>query len=379
MKILHVVHVPFAIPYFLGDQLKYFKESSNAEIHIACSTSEKFIYYSNKWEFIPFGLKIKRNISPITDIISIIKLIFYIKKNKFNVVVSHSPKGALIGTIAAYFSGINNNIYVRHGLFYETTNGIRLKIYLIFEKIVSFFATKVICVSKSILEKSISDSITNVNKLMMINKGSFNGIDCIVKFNPSNYSEELVRILKNKFNVSNNEIVVGYVGRISKDKGIIELYEAWKILKQKYNSIKLILVGPLDERDLIDNIYIQEMNLDQSIILTGLIDDTAPFYKIMDIFVLPSYREGFPTVVLEASAMELPIITTRNTGCIDSIIENETGMFVDLNPVDISNRISQYIQDPSLRFKHGKKGKIFVNQNYEQTILWEYLKINIYN
>jgi glycosyltransferase involved in cell wall biosynthesis len=378
MKILHVVHVPFAIPYFLGDQLKYFKDTSNAEIHIACSPSESFMAYSRKWEFIPFDLKINRRFTPLTDIVSIIRLIFYIKRNKFNVVVSHSPKGALIGTIAAYISGIENNVYVRHGLFYETSKGFRLKIFKKFEKTVSFFSTKVICVSKSILEKSISDNITSPSKLIMINKGTFNGIDTKVKFNPSNYSKDIVQNLKNRYCISKNDFVVGYVGRLSNDKGIKELYEAWKMLKLIHDNIKLILIGPIDERDAIENIYLDAIYSDSSIILTGLIIDTAPLYILMDIFILPSYREGFPTVVLEASAMKLPVLTTKKSGCIDSIVENETGMFVDITPEDISNKISHYINDSSLRNIHGNEGRRFVEKNYEQKLMWDYLCKNIY-
>jgi glycosyltransferase involved in cell wall biosynthesis len=379
MKILHVIHVPFAIPYFLGDQLKYFKDSSNAEIHIACSPSETFTAYSRKWEFIPYALKINRRVSPLTDIISIIKLTAYIRRNKFNVVVSHSPKGALIGTIAAFISGIKNNIYVRHGLFYETKIGFRLKMFKIFEKTVSFFSTKVICVSKSILEKSISDNLTNPNKLIMINKGSFNGIDTKVKFNPSNYTNEIVQNLKNRYCISKNDFVIGYVGRLSKDKGIIELYKAWKMLNLKHDNLKLILIGPIDERDIIEDNYLNEINCNSSIILTGLINDSAPFYKLMDIFILPSYREGLPTVVLEASAMELPVLTTKKTGCIDSIVENETGMFIDITPEDISNKICQYISNPSLRNNHGNFGRSFVKMNYEQTLMWDYLYKFIYS
>lgn len=379
IKILHVIHVPFAIPYFLGDQLSYFKDTYDAEIHIACSSSESLIKLSKKWGFTPMELNISRKISPVKDIISIIKLIFYIKKNNFNVVVSHSPKGALIGTIAAFICGVENNIYVRHGLFYETSTGFRLKIFLNLEKTISYFSAKVICVSKSILDKSVADKITNPKKMLMINKGSFNGIDSMIKFNPSNYSDNLVKLLKKKYNISNNEIVIGFVGRLSKDKGVQELYEAWEILKQKYDSIKLILIGPIDERDKIENFLVEKFKFDNTVILTGLIENTAPLYRLMDIFILPSFREGFPTVVLEASAMELPVITTKKTGCVDSILENETGMFIDIIPEEISNIISRYIEDPLLRTTHGQNGRRFVKQNYDQTILWEFLKKNVYS
>ena len=377
MKILHVVHVPFAIPYFLGDQLSYFKNTFDDEIHIACSPNEYFYNYSKKWSFIPFELNIKREISPISDIISIIRLVVYIRKNKFSVVISHSPKGALIGTIAAYLGNVTNNIYVRHGLFYETSKGFKLFIYLNIERLISFFSSKIICVSNSIANKSISDRICNPNKMVILNKGTFNGIDTINKFNKSLYKERDIVLLKNKYSISQSEIIIGYVGRLSVDKGIGELYKAFKILELNF-PVKLLLVGPFDGRDSISSSLLQELKRNKNIILTSFIEDTALYYAIMDIFILPSYREGFPTVVLEASAMGLPIITTRNTGCIDSIIDNVTGSFVDLHPNDIVAKISKYIQSSSLRELHGLNGIKFVRENFEQTILWGYLKNNVY-
>jgi glycosyltransferase involved in cell wall biosynthesis len=378
MKVLHVVHVPFAIPYFLGDQLIYFKYKYNHEIHVASTSDDFFITYSRKWSFTPFELNISRKISPISDLVSIIRLVLYIKKNNFSIVISHSPKGALIGTLAAYLCGVKKNVYVRHGLFYETSKGLKLFLYLNAERLISFFSSKVICVSNSLFNKSILDNISNSNKMLVLNKGTFNGIDTINKFNKSLYNYETISFLKNKYLISNTEIIVGYVGRLSIDKGIVELYEAWKILKLKCNFIKLLLVGPLDERDSLGTSFYQELILDKDVILTGLIQDTAPFYALMNIFILPSYREGFPTAVLEASAMELPVITTRNTGCIDSIIDNNTGIYVDLEPSDIADKILLYILNSSLRKLHGCNGRKFVQENYEQTILWKYLNDNVY-
>lgn len=378
MKILHVVHIPFAIPYFIGDQMLYFKNNYDAEIHIACTSSDYLFKYSKKWSFIPFELDIKRKISPLHDLASIFRLYIYIKKNKFDVVVSHSPKGALIGSIAAYLSGIKVNIYVRHGLFYETSNGLKLHLYKKIEMLISYFSSKIICVSQSILEKSIEDNVSNPQKMIVLNRGTFNGIDAFGKFNKCNYTFKSLILFKLKFNIAKNDIVVGYVGRLSKDKGIVELYNAWLILRRMHENIKLILIGPFDERDTLEKSFIEKLKNDNSIILTGLINNTAPYYKLMDIFILPSYREGFPTVVLEASSMELPVLTTKKTGCVDSIIENTTGQYIEINQSDIANKINYYIHNEDIRNLHGKNGRLFVLKYFEQTIMWNFLKKQVY-
>ena len=108
--------------------------------------------------------------------------------------------------------------------------------------------------------------------------------------------------------------------------------------------------------------------------MPGLIKDIEAYYSIMDIFILPSYREGFPTVVLEASAMELPIICSLKTGCIDSILENETGIYTKISPKDIARSIKYLLDNPNKAKEMGKKGRQHVLQNFQPNLIWESLE-----
>jgi len=375
-KVLHVVNIAFVIPYYFGDQLNYFFEKGDV-VHIACSKNVNLYNYSKKWNFIPFQLNISRKFSPIQDIYAIYLLYNYIKKHDINTVIGHTPKGAFIAMISSYLAKVKNRIYFRHGLMYETSKGIKKRLLIYIERLTSFFSLKVICVSKSVLQGSINNKLSNPNKLLLINKGSCNGIDSIKQFNRELINLDLKLAIYDKYNITNDTIIIGYVGRLAKDKGINELILAWNLLNKDHLNLKLMLCGPIDERDPIEEDLYRRIISDKSIILVGEIHNPELYYSIFSCFVLPSYREGFPTVVLEASSMQLPIITTRSTGCIDSIIDNETGIYADISPISISEKISFYINNPLIAKQHGVNGRHFVINNFNQKLIWTNLH-NIY-
>jgi glycosyltransferase involved in cell wall biosynthesis len=377
MKILHVVNVSFVIPYFLGNQINYFKNKGH-DIYIVCSNSNDLISFSKTYNFKYKTIEITRHINLISDAKSFFELSKFISEEKFDVVVGHTPKAALLAMLASFFNYIPQRIYFRHGLMFETAKGIKKNTFKLIEKITSFFSTKVICVSNSILQKSIKLNLSSKNKTILLRKGSCNGIDYETSFNPELLNEDILYSYKSKYNFNKEDIVIGFIGRIVQDKGIVELLEAWEILKNKHLNLKLLLIGPIEKRDGIDNSLLNKISTDNRIVFTGMIYDINIHYKLMNIFILPSYREGFPTVVLEASSMELPVITTKKTGCIDSIINNITGIFCDLNPESIVECVEKYILNKNMAITHGKNGRQFVINNFNQTIIWDSL-INLYS
>ncbi len=376
MKILHVVNVSFVIPYFFGNQIDYFNKNGH-DIYIVCSSSNDLIKFSKKYNFKFKTIDISRDINIITDARTFFELYKFISEEKFDVVVGHTPKASLFAMLASFFNYTPRRIYFRHGLMFETAKGVKKYIFKLIEKITSFFSTKVICVSNSILQKSLEMKLSSKNKTILLLNGTCNGIDYENVFNPELLNENLLNSYKLKYNFKKEDIIIGFIGRIVQDKGILELLEAWEILKVKHVNLKLLLIGPLEKRDGIDNSLITKIYSDNRIVFTGMIYDTNIHYKLMNIFILPSYREGFPTVVLEASSMKLPVITTNKTGCIDSILNNVTGLYCDLNPESIVECVEKYIFDKNLANTHGENGRQFVINNFNQILIWDSL-INIY-
>lgn len=376
MKILHVVNVSFVLPYFFGNQIDYFSERG-VTIYIACQPSAHLTEYGKDQKFIIKEIDILREIDFSSDVRAIFQLRKFIKEEGIDIVISHTPKGGLIGMMASFLAGIKKRVYFRHGVMYETSTGFRRTILKNVERLTGYLATQVVCVSPSVVEFSEREMLSRKSSNLLLNLGTCNGIDAVNKFNRANISPEHLARLRAQYGILPNDTVVGFVGRLVIDKGINQLLAAWKLLLQTHTDIKLLIVGPFEERDSLSDSVKDDVTNCPSIIHTGLIQDAEAHYALMDIFILPSFREGFPTVVLEASAMELPVITTHATGCRDSILENETGVFVEIEPEDIKSKIELYLNDPVLAQKHGKRGRKFVLENFDQLKIWKEIENKI--
>ncbi|MCZ8230039.1 glycosyltransferase family 4 protein [Flavobacterium sp.] len=370
-KILHVITVSFVINHFFGEQFLYLKKKSGNEYYLACSSSKELTEFSKKLGYVPLEVEITREISPLKDLKAIYEIYNHIKKNGIDIVVGHTPKGGMIAMIASFLAGASERIYFRHGIIYETSKGFRKQILKNIERLTGFFAKTIICVSYSVKEISEKDNLNKANKNVILGLGTCNGIDTEGRFNPKNKNRHEIEELAQNYNISLEDKVVGYVGRLVKDKGIDDLILAWKIVKDKFPNAKLLLVGPIEERDAISEYSKNQIQTDSSIIFTDFVVDASIYFSIMDIFVLPTYREGFSTVSLEASSMKLPVLITKATGCKESIIENQSGLFISNEPLDIAEKIFYYFENEHVMKEHGMKGRIFVQENFEQTKIWD--------
>lgn len=378
-KILNVVCVYFSVPFFFGEQLTYFSKKGY-HIHVSCSPSKKFVEYVRNHGCVPVEIEITRKFSIKSDVKALIKLIKYIKREKFDIVCGHTPKGGLLAMISAYLSGVRKRVFFRHGLVYETAHGLKRFILLNAERTASIFATNVVCVSPYLVERSIKDRLTRKSKLILLHKGSCNGVNAFGQFNPHNIdSEKLVSFIET-YGISHKDFVIGYTGRLVIDKGIVELVDAFNELAADNNNIKLLLVGPLEERDSLPTSTINDIKSNPNIICTGLIEKNIEYYyAMMNIFVLCTHREGFGTSILEASSMELPVLTTSHSGSRDAIINDITGMYVETNKESLVNAISKYMDNPNLIAKQGIEGRRFVINNFEQSLIWKEIENRVYN
>jgi glycosyltransferase involved in cell wall biosynthesis len=376
-KVLHVVNISFTLPYFIGDQFEHFQKRG-MDFYVACYPSSHFSEYALRKGFVPVPTNILREINLFADIRAVWHLIKLIRKENIDIVIGHTPKGAMIGILAAYLAKVDKRVYFRHGIMYETAFGLKRFVLKNIEKLTGLLATKVVCVSKSVIKVSEKERLNNPKKNILLGNGSCNGVDAAMKFNPENISDESLNKLKYFYGIKPEDRVIGYVGRFVEDKGINELIDAWKILKMKHQNIKLLLVGPLESRDGISKTVNNDIINTPSIIYTGPIEEVPPFYALMDIFILPSRREGLPTVVMEASSMELPVITTKATGCIDSIRDKETGLFTDLTASDIASKIEILLANPQLARKYGQEGRKFMLKDYSPNLVWKDIEEKVF-
>jgi len=349
-KVLHVINVSFVINHFFGNQFSHFS-NKGYDFTLAC-TEDEYLYRQAKSKgFSVFPVSVLKAISPIQDCMSILKLTRYIKREKFPIVIAHSPKGGLIGMTAAYLAGVKKRVFFRHGVVFETAPGFKKKLLIFIERFVGMLATDIVIVSESLERVSSDYRLNNPAKNILLGKGTCNGIDIQrFQYRPKQHGA----------------FVVGYVGRLVRDKGVVELIEGWLRFAEGKSNIFLHIIGPLETRDAIPGDTLAKIKNTPSIRFFNFVEDTASCYNEMDVFILPSYREGFPVGILEASASGLPIITTRSTGCINAIEENITGIFTDITEIKIAAALEFYYKNPHLRKLHGANGVEFVRKNFSE-------------
>lgn len=371
MKSLHVFTLFVTAASFFDGQYGYLIKNGE-QIDVAASTSDAAEFNrSNGTRFIP--ITIARSISPLTDLKTIRQLREIIKYEKYDAVFGHTPKGAMVAMFASLLAGVKVRVYYRHGLIYTTVHGIRRFILKAVEQFTALCATHVVNVSPSLSKLAIKDKLNSDAKQTVIGMGTCGGIDTVDTFNPAKVSHNEVSALRHTLGIPDSAFVVGFCGRLCRDKGIIELIEGFKLFREAHPDIDtlLLLVGPYDTRDILPQNIKDEIKSNPLIISPGSVSHhyLPNYYSLMDVFVFPSYREGFGMTVIEASAMCLPILVSRSHGCVDSIREDVTGRYIDLTPQSIASSLTEML-DPQLRQRLGEAGRNFVTKNFERTAMW---------
>ncbi len=349
---------------FFRGQIDFLKKAG-FDIAVVCSPG-----WANIEGVKYYPIVMEREISIVKDLRSLYLLTKLFFKIKPCIINAGTPKAALLVGLAAFISNVPIRIYTCHGLRLETLRGWKRKLLTVTEKITTFSVHRVVCVSNSLCHKFIKMDFVAKQKVTVIGAGSCNGID-LNEFNQ--IKEDYLgdrNILKGK-KICNNAIFIGFIGRITKDKGIYELIEAFDILKEKFPNLYLLLLGGFENGDPISEGARQKIIQDERIINLGWISDTKPYYKLMKIVVLPTYREGLPTVLLEAGAMGIPVVASSATGCVDVVVDGETGVLVPIgNSTALANGIEMLLNDETLALTMGRKARQRMEQFYKQEIVW---------
>ncbi len=375
MKVLHVFTLATTAESFFDGQFKYLSEHGH-DITLVCSSSAGIANFAkrNAIRYIP--VEIARTLSPARDVKSLQQLVRLIKTDKYDIVVGHTPKGALLSMVAANIAGCRVRVYLRHGLVYTTATGLKRAILKYEERFVSALSTHIINVSPSLCDLAVKDHLNPPWKQTVIGHGTCGGIDTVNTFNPEKLDRGMVSALRFSQKIGTDDFVVGFCGRLCKDKGIPELIEGFKLFRIQNPSIsaKLLLVGSYDTRDILPESIHQTIDTDKDIIYTGqILKNIQNYYALMDVFVFPSHREGFGMCSIEAQAMGVPALVAKSHGCVDTILDGKTGYYIDLTPKSICEKLL-LLHDQNLRQKLSKAARQFVCDNFERTKLGPLIK-----
>ncbi len=322
-------------------------------------------------------VKMTREITATKDLMALSNLYFLFRSLLPTIVHAHTPKGGLLGVLAARLARVPIVIYNMHGLPFIIANGFKRKLLWSSETIACRLAHRVLAVSNTIRQKAVNYGICAEEKIRVLALGSIKGVDAHGRFNPQRMPSTIRQEIRERYQIPREALVVGFVGRIVRDKGIVELEAAWQSLKGEFNELFLLLVGPIEPQDPVPAAVLARLQADPRVRFIGSVSNSAPFYTAMDLLVLPTYREGFPITPLEAAAMELPVVATNVDGCVEAVADGVTGLLVPpRDPKALIAAIERLILDPELRQQMGQAGRRRVLEEFRPEIIWQALYEN---
>lgn len=317
-----------------------------------------------RYKYIPM----KREISLFADVVSFSRWIWILLKERPYIVHGNTPKASLLSMVAAWLTCRPVRIYMCHGLRYQGTQGKLRKLLMTMEKIACSCATHVISVSKGVADIMVADGLCKEEKMMVVGHGSAGGVD-MEKFNP----DKVDRDVRKELGIPEDAFVFAFVGRIIGDKGVNELVGVFNRINEENMNTHLLLVGPKEsEQNPISEKTASIIDNNPSIHAMGMQQDVRPYLKAANAFVLPSYREGFGMVLIEAGAMGLPCITTNITGCNEIIIPGENGAIVEPRDEDaLYEEMKKWLENPDLVSEMAGKARKLVEDRYECHKVWK--------
>jgi glycosyltransferase involved in cell wall biosynthesis len=253
--------------------------------------------------------------------------------------------------------------------------GKRLKILRFMEKLTYKYAHKIYPNSVGLKDFILQNKFTTLDKIKVLGNGSSNGVD--TSFYNKDYPNAEVEALnlKQRLGIETSDFIFMFLGRLAKDKGIIELVSAFNKLSENNPNLKLLLVGPLEEENSsLPKETLQIIKNTKAIIYPGRTDNVRAFLKLADVFVLPSFREGFPNALLQAGAMSLPLIATNINGCNEIIEHNKTGFLVPIqDEKSLLDKMKFLYENSETRINFGDKIREKIEEKFKQSIIWEEL------
>lgn len=310
-----------------------------------------------------------RAISPFTDLRCLMQLRRFFCREQFHIIEISTPKAALLGAIAARLAIGSKLVHLLRGLAYQRQSFLSALLMRWSQRIPSILADSVIAVSPSLRERAIADRVVESERTVVLGSGSSNGVDT-ARFSPR--LRERRAELRAQLRIPMDAVVAGFVGRMTADKGIAELIPAFLGARMKHPNLHLLIVGDYEHRDKPAPRIVDLIERDPHIVRTGWQSDTAAYYGAMDFLVLPSRREGFANVLLEAQSAGLPVIATDIEGCRDAVRPNETGLLVPLDSTDaLQAGLEKLTGDAALRQHMGDAGRAWVIEHFDQQRVWE--------
>ena len=379
-KLIRITTVPMSLEKLLIGQLEFMQ--SYFEVTAISAEKEKLEFLGQANAYNTYHIEMTRQITPLADLRAVYRLYRYLKKEKATIVHTHTPKAGIVGMLAAKIAGVPIRLHTVAGLPLMEAKGKKRWLLNKVEKLTYSCATKVYPNSQGLNDFILQEKFTTHKKLKIIGQGSSNGINT-AHFNPELNNLKEKKYVREKLNIGKDDFVFVFVGRLVSDKGINELVQAFNGLTKNVTRCKdlppttsfLLLVGPLEtELDPLENETLREIEENTNIISVGYQQDVRPYLAMSDALAFPSYREGFPNVVMQAGAMGLPAIVTDINGCNEIVIEGENGLIIPPKNVSaLKKAMLELYNDRELYAKLQLNARSMIVDRYQREEVWEAL------
>lgn len=371
VDVIHAVTASISLVLMRG-QMEYLKKMG-FRVAAVCSPDGQ-VDGARAPESIPvLTVAMEREVSLLRDLISLLGICRLLRRVRPTICNAGTPKAGLLVSVAGWLTRVPCRIYTLRGLRLETATGLKRKILSLTERITCACANCVICVSPSLRKRALELKLVRREKAVVLGSGSSNGVDP-ARFAPTPERLSLAAKIRQQHGIASTVPVIGYVGRLTRDKGISELLAAFRMVRESIPDVVLMLIGDYEAGDPVSQETREAIENSQEIVQVEFVPDTAPYYLVMDVLALPTYREGFPNTVLEAQAAGRPVVTTDATGAIDSIVPNLTGLFVPVGDIKtLADALTALLSDQKRAREMGDAGRERVYRQFSQEILWKSL------
>jgi glycosyltransferase involved in cell wall biosynthesis len=369
LKVVHISSVDLGI-LFIMPQLRAL-QADGFEVHAMCADGP--LVPSFEAEGIRMHrIAVTRDMTPFADLKLLGQLVKILRRERYTIVHTHTPKIELIGQLAARLARVPVVLYTNHGLIFLGRSGLQKSLFKTIARISGLFSDRILSQSAEDVATVVEEKIYRHDKVGFLG----NGID-ITELRAERFTAEQLRAKKRELRVPEENKVVGMVGRYVWEKGYREFFEAAQQISRTHEAVSFVTVGvPLEsERDPVDFSLLTQLGIESKVVVLKSRSDMAELYSLMDVVVLPSYREGFPRSLMEASAMSKPVVASDVSGCRQAVIDGYNGYLVPVKDSGaIAENVERLLKDPQLAKRLGANGRALAEERFNVALVIERLR-----
>ena len=362
-RVAHVASIDLSLHLLLLHQLIAIR-SAGYDV-IAVSSAGVDVPFIERAGIPHHDVQFTRRLTPLRDLVTLVQLVRLFRRERPLIVHTHNPKPGLLGQLAARIAGVPFVVNTLHGFyFHDHTPPMARRFYIAMERIAALCSDVILSQNPEDIDTAVRERIAPRRKLRLLG----NGID-LTRFDPARFSAADRARMRVELGVPANALVIGFVGRLVREKGLLELLEALASVRAEVPPFVCVIIGPDDaeKADAISAASAAEHGVADICRFLGRRADMPDLYAVMDVFVLPSWREGFPRAPMEAATMGVPVIATRIRGCVETVLHGQTGLLVPRRDVDaLAAALRTLLCDAELRKRMGESGRDLARDRFDE-------------